>query len=116
MGWCKPCIGIGCSLFVKFGFRASPPILALILEKTSLSQKAPMRPPVRSPLSRAAFLEAYAASNSLRLMGLLAWIVAVTLSYILFHNRGTEQNMWGFSSCMSSSSSSTLPLQQNVHC
>lgn len=58
----------------------SPPSLALILENTSLSQKAPILPPDRSPLSKAAFLDAYAVSNSFLLMGLLSLMVAFTRS------------------------------------
>lgn len=41
-------------------YLTSPPSFALTLRKTSLSHSGPQRPPLRSPASRAAFLEAYA--------------------------------------------------------
>lgn len=62
-------VGLQCG---KYVMRPIPPILALIFEKTSLSQNPAILPPDKSPLSRAAFLELYAVSNSFLLMGLLA--------------------------------------------
>ena len=59
----------------------APPRRARILEKTSASQNAPKRPPVRSPASSAAFLCAYAVLNSVRATGLPARIVPATRGY-----------------------------------
>lgn len=79
-----------------------PPSLALTLENTSASQNAPEMPPLVSPRASEAFFELHAASKSLLATALPCLTCPRTLSWILFHKRGTEQKMVGRSSKTSS--------------